>query len=152
MAGMIDSKQQKISVGQILTIASENTGDFKKYDKSVVLPAIMTEMNQPNTKVAQFGNTVFIVHQGKDGKGFFKALNADIARNYLDNSYAFLEWAHKELGMKALVTQFKDRTIFNIFKMIGANPPWSGMWYQAYKMKSGDDRIVLGLEPMRGKE
>lgn len=152
MADMVDSKQEQLQPTQVMMIAAQSIGDVKKFGMKVFMPAMITEMSQPNTEVKQFGNTLYIVHKGPDGKGYFKALNADTARNYLENSYAFLDWAHKELGMKILVTQFKDRTIFNIFKMIGINPPWSGMWYQAYKMKSGDDRIVLGLEPMRGKE
>ena len=152
MKKMVDSKKQKISVGEILLIAAENIGDFEKYGKKVAIPAIMAEMSAPNTHVAQFGNTVFVIHKGKNDTGFFRALNADTAPNYLENSYAFLDWAHNVVGMKIMATQFKDPTIFNLFNMISMNPPWDGMWYQAYKMKSGDDRIILGLEPVKDEK
>lgn len=145
MTDMIDSKKEQIQPTQIMLIAAENTGDFKKYDKKVVLPAMITEMSQPNTAVKQFGNTLFIVHQGENGQGFFKALNADTARNYLENSYVFLDWAKNELGMNTLLTEFTDSTIMNIFKMISAKPPFPNMGYQTFKMKSGKTRVVLNL-------
>ena len=112
---------------------------------NVVLPAITAELSHPNVYTRQIGNTVFEVMPGKDGKGFFKAFNADVSKNFVDNSKRFVIWAKEELGMKLLVTQFKGPEIQTLFKIISQDPPMEGMGYQVFHMNSGDTRIVLKL-------
>lgn len=143
MAQMIDSRKQQLNSADIVTIALHNTQS--KYPPQVAYPAVLAEMSQPNTQVKQIGNTMFVVHMGDNGQGFFKALNADSARNFLENSKAFCIWAKKELGMNLLVTEFEDPAIEVLFKMIARNPPFPGMGYQAFHMKSGATRIALNL-------
>jgi hypothetical protein len=115
-----------------------------------VIPAILQELSGPNCVYKQIGNTLFIVHPDKDGKAFFRALNADIAQNYINNSRQFCVWAKKELGLSFLVTQFKGREIEMIAKSISRNPPMPGMEYQILPMKSGETRLVLILGPAKG--
>ena len=149
MVAMVDSKKEVLNVQQIIQIALENTDRNKKYPTQVAYLAILQELSQPNAEIKQIGNTLFEVLKGEGGKGYFKAFNADTAKNFLENSYQFCEWAYKELGMWVLLTEFKDPTIMNIFKIIGKNPPWEGMGYQHFKMNSGLDRVVLFLGPER---
>jgi hypothetical protein len=139
---MVDSSQKKLNVADIASIALENTKS--EYPPKVAFPAILAEMSQPNTKHLQLGNTIFILHMGKDGQGFFKALNADTARNFYQNSMKFCVWA-KEQGMKVIMTQFEEKSIEVLFKAIAKKPPMPDMGYQAMHMKSGETRIVLNL-------
>lgn len=143
MATMVDSNTKKLDPATIVATALENTKS--KYPPNVAMPAIMTEMNQPNTEVKQLGNTLFILHKGKSDQAFFKALNADTARNFVQSSREFVTYARKKLGVKILVTEFTDPAISTLFKAISKNPPMPGMGYKEYKTTDGGRRIVLNL-------
>jgi hypothetical protein len=140
---MVDSRQQKLDFAEIAVIALENTRS--PAPKGFGLPAILTEVNQPNTDVKQMGNTVFILHEGEDGQAIFKALNADTPRNFLQNSRKYVVYAKNELGMDVLVTEFTDPAISTLFHAISKNPPMEGMGFKEYKNDSGSYRIVLNL-------
>ncbi len=143
MSKMVDSNKQKLDFAQIAVIALENTRS--QYPREAAMPAILTEVTQPNTDVKQMGNTVFILHEGKDGQAFFKALNADTPRNFLQNSRKYVVYAKNELGMDVLVTEFEDKAISTLFHAISKSPPMPGMGFKEYKLKSGRTRIVLNL-------
>lgn len=143
MATMVDSKTQKLNSVQIIKTALENTKS--QYPANVALPAVVVEMKQPNTEVKQIGNTLFVLHKGKSDQAFFKALNADTARNFVANSSQFVTYARKSLGIKMLVTEFTDPAISTLFKAISKNPPMPGMGYKEYKTTDGGRRIVLNL-------
>ena len=143
MSKMVDSRQQKLDFAQIAVIALENTRS--PAPQGFALPAILTEVNQPNTDVKQMGNTVFILHAGDNGKGFFKALNADVPQNFLDNSKKYVVYAKQSLGMNVLVTEFQDQAISTLFHAISRNPPMQGMGFQEFKTNNGGYRIVLNL-------
>lgn len=140
---MVDSSEKKLNVADIAAIALQNTDS--KYDPKVGFPAILAELSQPNTEHIQIGNTLFVVHSGENGQGFFKSLNADTARNFYENSMKFCVWAKNKLGMRVLMTQFKDKHIEVLFRAIAKKPPMPGMGYQVFHMKSGETRIVLSL-------
>ena len=139
----IDSKKQKLDTGQIIGIFLEN--NKQPHSPQVMMPAILDELSQPNTEVKQFGNTLFELHKGKDGQGFFKAFNADTGPNFVENSKLFTVWAKKVFGIKVLVTEFNDPAISTLFKAISKNPPMPGMGYKEYKTTDGGRRIVLNL-------
>ena len=143
MAEMVDSKKKTLNSAQIVVIALKNTKS--EYPLEVALPAILTEMSQPNSEVKQIGNTLFSVLKGESGQGFFKALNADTAANYVANSKEFCVWAHDELGLRILVTEFVGHEIAQLFKAISRNPPLPDMGYQTFHMESGATRIALKL-------
>ena len=139
---MVDSKEKKLDFAQIAAIAMKNT--HSNVPDRLAMPAILTEVTQPNTDVKQIGNTVFILHKGKNGQGFFKALNADKARNFVENSKQYVVYA-KKIGMNMLVTEFDDPAISTLFHAISKKPPMPGMGFKEYKLKSGGRRIVLNL-------
>ena len=143
MASMVDSKTKKLDPATIVATALQNTKS--EYPPQVAMPAVMAEMGQPNTEVKQLGNTLFILHTGKGDQAFFKALNADTARNFVESSREFVTYARKKRGLKLLVTEFKDPAISTLFKAISKNPPMPGMGYKEYKTTSGGRRIVLNL-------
>ena len=114
---------------------------------STLYAAMIKEMNMPGTSIVRDGNTVFIIHNAQGRVGVFRALNADTARNYLENSYAFIQGAYK-MGFDTLVSDFEDPTIMNIFKAISRNPPQEGMGYRAERTKRGF-RVTVKLGPKR---
>ncbi len=140
---LVDSKKQKLDSGQIIGIFLED--NKQPHPPEVMMPAILDELSQPTAKVKQFGNTLFEVQVGKEGRGFFKAFNADIGRNFVENSKLFCVWAKRVLGLNLLVTEFTDPSIEQLFKLISMNPPIPKMGYQVFKADDGRTRIALNL-------
>jgi hypothetical protein len=142
---LVDSKKQELSSESILMIAAQQTKS--PYSPEQVYAALVKEMNTEGTSTYREGNTVFLMHHAKGRIGTFRALNADTARNYLDNSYIFIKDAY-DMGFDVLVSDFKDPTIMNLFKGISRNPPREGMGYRAEKIKDGF-RVTVKLGPAR---
>lgn len=145
---LVDSKKKQLGEQAILLIAAEETKS--KYSAAQVYAAIVKEMNLRGTTVYKAGNTLFIMHHAKGRIGTFRALNADTARNYLENSYEFIQAAYK-MGFDTLMTEFEDPTIINIFKAISRNPPQEQMGYRAERTKGGY-RVTVKLGPKREGE
>jgi len=143
MSGMVDSKQKQLNSAEIIMTALENTRS--KHPPQIAFTAIMAEFGQPNTDVKIMGNTLFVLHKGSEGKGFFKALNADTARNFVESSRQYVVYAKQKQGMKFLVTEFEDPAIETLFHVIQKKPPMPGMAFQVFKSQSNVKRIVLGL-------
>jgi len=142
MASMVDSRERKLDFAEIALIAIKNTD--VNMPEGAAMSGIVTEASQPNTDIKQIGNTVFILHKGENGQGLFKALNADKARNFVENSRQYVVYA-KKMGINMLVTQFQDRAISTLFHAISKNPPMPNMGFKEYKLKSGVRQIVLNL-------
>ncbi|UOF78445.1 hypothetical protein [Caudoviricetes sp.] len=141
----VDSKKQKLNIGQIIPIFLRNTDQHK--NPAIMVPAILSELSQPSVKTRQIGNTVFELITGKQGddQAFFKAFNADTADNFVENSKQFVVWARRVAGLKILVTEFQDPALTQLFKVISMNPPMPKMGYKVYKTQNGGTRIVLNL-------
>jgi len=144
---LVDSKKKELGTEAILMIAAQETKS--PHPASTVYAALIKEMNMPGTSIVRDGNTLFIIHNAEGRVGFFRALNADTARNYLENSYAFIQGAYK-MGFDTLVSEFDDPTIMNIFKAISRNPPQEGMGYKAERTKTGF-RVTVKLGPKRAE-
>jgi hypothetical protein len=145
---LVDSKKQKLKDEAILMVAAQETKS--KYPAATVFAALVKEMSLKGTSTFRSGNTIFIMHHVKGRIGTFRALNADTARNYLENSYEWVQAAYK-MGFDTLVTDFEDPTIINVFKAISRRPPQEGMGYRAEKTKTGY-RVTLKLGPKREEE
>lgn len=143
MDAMVDSRQKDLNPFEIVTIAVQHMGN--EYPLDVALPAIVTEMSQENAETQKIGNTLFVVLMGDNGQGFFKAYNADIPPNFVQNSKQFCIWAKEELGMHMLVTEFKGKQISQLFHVIARNPPMEDMGFKEYRTEDGGSRIVLNL-------
>jgi hypothetical protein len=144
---MIDSSQQKLTSEQIIEIAAENTNVGRPIDQ--VKQMLTIEFNMPNIWKMREGNTIFIVHKSKEpGYGFFRALNADTAQNFVQNGRVFADAAYK-VGFDVVVTQFSDTSLLGIFKIISRNPVQEGMGYSAQKTKDGGLQVTLVLGPAR---
>jgi hypothetical protein len=143
---LVNSKEKQLGEQAILMIAAQETKS--KYSAAQVYAALIKEMSLRGTSTYKAGNTLFIMHHAKGRVGTFRALNADTARNYLENSYEFIQAAYK-MGFDTLMTTFEDPTIINIFKAISRNPPQEGMGYKAEKLEGGY-RVTVKLGPKRG--
>jgi hypothetical protein len=145
---VVDSNEQMLEVGQILQIAAEQSQS--EYPVELVLAAFVKEVEMPGNKFLRYGNTIFIIdgNEKKPGTGFFRALNADTAENFLNASYQFVEDAYNA-GFYALVTQFYDQSLLNIFRIISQDPPREGMGYQVQMMEDGGYQVSLKLGPQQ---
>lgn len=133
---------------QIIEVAARNT----KVDRPIeqVKEMLTIEFKMPNTWKMREGNTIFICHKTQQaGYGYFRALNADTAQNFLQNSRVFADAAYK-VGFDVLVTQFQDSSLLGLFKMISRNPVREGMGYAAKKIEDGGFQVTLVLGPARG--
>ncbi len=142
---LVDSKKKQLSDQAVLMIAAQETKS--KHPAATIFAALCEEMTAYGTTCYRAGNTIFVMHHAKDRIGFFRALNADTARNYLENCYEWVQAAYN-MGFDTMVTDFQDPTIINIFKAISRRPPQEGMGYRAEKTKSGY-RVFLKLGPKR---
>ena len=142
---VVDSKHQELTNEEIIQIAAQDTGS--PYSPEQVQASIMAEAQSPGAILMRQGNTLFIVHRyPKDEEiATFRALNADTAENYLQNSVTFTE-AMKSLNFRAMITTFYDDTLLSIFKYIARNRP-QGMGYQASRLQNGAIRVIVQLRP-----
>ena len=84
---IVDSKQQQLTDREIALTAAKETG-VNRSDADV-MNMLTIEFALPNTWKMRNGNTIFVVHKSKEpGFGYFRALNADTAKNYLENIYS----------------------------------------------------------------
>jgi hypothetical protein len=131
---LVDSKKNLLEVEPIIILGADETGS--NLPPATIYAAIVAELNEKNVTLFKEGNTLFIVHHKGPREGFFRAINADTARNYLENSYTFIQAAHK-YGYDVLHSHFENPTVLNIFKAISRNPPFPGMGYTAKEEKGG---------------
>jgi len=145
---LVDSKKNQLGVEPIIVIAAQET----KAQEPVasVYAAILAEMNMEGSILFQEGNTLFNYSHLGSREGMFRALNADTAQNYLQNSITFVKAAH-HLGYDVLHTNFDDPRILNIFKMIERNPPMPDMSFESEKSGSGY-AVTLYLGAPRERE
>jgi len=146
---MVDSNKKMLDPMEIIKIAAKNTKTDRSYDE--VVNMLKVELTLKDVWKTREGNTLFIVHKSNEHPryGYFRALNADTARNYLENSKDFADIAYDE-GFDVLVTQFDDPSILHIFKMISKNPIREKMGFKAQKTKGGGYQVTLVLGPKRG--
>lgn len=146
MAGLVDSKQRMLSSTDLLSIAAAN--QEQNVPPRAVLAGIKAELKQPGTLPMRYGNTIFIVHKGKERTGFFRALNADVPRNYLENSFRFANEIYN-MGFDFLVTQYRDPSINTIFKAISRKPPREDMAFQTQELPDGTYQSIFKAGPAR---
>jgi hypothetical protein len=147
MAQLVDSQQQEISVDEILDIVNWSSPDPMETPRYIAM--INAELQMPNTLFIRQGNTLFIIHKADRGVGFFRALNADTARNFLANSVEFIKACYK-MGFDTMATEFTDPSLLTIFRFISENPPIEGMGYQVQETGNGSFYVTVKTGPVRG--
>lgn len=145
---LTDSNKKMLDIDALLMIAAKETKT--PYPPATLYAAIVKEMNIKGTSSYRQGNTLFILHHAKGRIGTFRALNADTAKNYLENSKKFIKDVY-ELGFDIIYSKFSDERLLNLFKMISRNPPRKEMGYKIDKLKDGY-ALTVKLGPKRGGE
>jgi hypothetical protein len=141
---LVDSKYEELSNEEIIQIATAET--HSQYAPEQMVASVMAEAHSPNTLVIRQGNTLFILHRPdrQPHIGVFRALNADVAANYVENGIMFVK-ACKSMGFKAVVSQFRDPSIIHILKYVSRNPPFPGMGYEVKRTTNGGFQAVINL-------
>lgn len=140
-----DSKKKMLSQDEILSTAMKETRTV--YTPEQAQAAVLAETQMNNCIVMREGNTLFLINfdpKNKD-RGLFRALNADTAHNYLQNSKTFIRAAGMA-GFKLLISQYTEKSISNIFKYISRNPPLKDMSYEIQDLKNGGYQAVVYLD------
>jgi hypothetical protein len=112
---------------------------------------INEELKMDDTLFVRQGNTLFIIHKAEPGVGWFRALNADVAANYLENSVEFIRACYK-MGFDTMASTFEDPVIISIFRYIAKNPPNPDMGYEVMEMDDGSYMGTIKTGPSRGGE
>ncbi len=131
---MVDSREQELSPEDIVAIAAMNTD--AGVDRSKAIAMVNEELKMDDTLFVRQGNTLFIIHKAQPGVGWFRAFNADVAANYLQNSLEFIRACYK-MGFDTMASTFYDPAILQIFRYISKNPPNSEMGYNLRKLSDG---------------
>lgn len=139
-----DSKKKMLSQEEIIETAIKETKSGYTHEQAKA--AILAETQMKNCIVMREGNTLFIINFDPKDKtrGLFRALNADTAHNYLENSRTFIKAAGMA-GFRMLISQFKEKSLLNIFKYISRNPPLKNMKYESQPMKDGGYQAVVTI-------
>lgn len=147
MIQMVDSQQEELSVDDIIGIAGMNTDSGMDY--KTLKASITAELNMPNTLFLRQGNTLFIIHKAKPRVGYFRALNGDVSKNFLENSREFIQACYK-MGFDTMATEFTDPTLLGIFRYISRNPPNPNMGYEVQNTDDGGYYVTVQCGPRRG--
>ena len=147
MVKMVDSREKELSVEDIVGIAGMNTDAGVSTGQMIQM--INAELNMPDTLFLRQGNTLFIIHKAKPRVGFFRALNADTAPNFLENGNEFIKACYK-MGFDTMATEFTDPTVLSVFRYISNNPPNPNMGYQVQKTGNGGFYVTVQCGPRRG--
>jgi hypothetical protein len=147
MVEMVDSQQEELSVEDIVAIAGMNTDS--EYDTRTATAALTAELNMPNTLFLRQGNTLFVIHKAAPRVGYFRALNADTARNFLENGREFIAACYK-MGFDTMASEFTDPTVLGVFRYISQNPPNPEMGYEVRREEDGGFYVTVKCGPKRG--
>ena len=155
MATMIDSAKQQLNIFNIVHISladSAPTPEIANDPKAMAaeLTGVTAELNQPDCKTKQFGNTFFAAHVTPDHKAFVRAFNADIAKNFIKNMKAFILYAYHDLGIDVFVIPgLEDPKLNRLLTVLMSNPPQQDMSLQTANSKDGQVMAVMKLGPQR---
>ena len=155
MATMVDSKQRKLNTFEIVhtsLVDSAPTPEVANDSKAVYaqLMGAITELSQPNTKVKQFGNTLFAAHIAPERRAFVRAFNADTAANFIKSIMEFFGYAYTKLGLDTLVIPgMQDTSLARLIDAALRKPFQKGMGYQLDTRNPDNVIAVLQLGPKR---
>ena len=144
---LVDSKKEDLDVGRIAVIATYHT--HSEAPPNQVAMAILMELQQPGTLPVKIGNTLFLAHESKEPKHYiFRALNADTAENYANNSEEFIRRMDQE-GAIELATQFSDPRLLSMIKAVALRMSKQGdgpAGYRVYQSKDGQYLVAITLK------
>jgi len=146
MVQMVDSREQELSPEDIIGIAAMNTDSSVMQGDAV--SGVNAELQMDDTLFIRQGNTLFIIHKSAPGIGWFRAINADTAMNYVQNGIEFIKACYK-MGFDTVATKFTDPTILSVFRAIAKNPPNPEMGYNVRRTAKGEFFVTVKTGPKR---
>lgn len=150
MTTVVDSKHQQLSNDEIISIAAQDTGS--QYTPEQVKASLVAETHEAGAIIMRQGNTLFVVHKNpnKPTEAFFRALNADTAPNYIQNSVMFIRAIHAT-GVETLITQFENPSLMTVVNAIKRNPPIPGMSEEVSNVDENTIQVIVHLgAPSKG--
>jgi hypothetical protein len=84
------------------------------------LLGFVQQASMPDTDTVQFGNTVFVSHiKARDGikVAYLRAVNADTARNYVDNGVEYFKHIIA-MGVSYVFLTFAESSVVSVLKAV----------------------------------
>jgi hypothetical protein len=129
----IDSNQEKIAPGQVMTIAAEQLKE-DNIPLEAMLASVAKEASMESADLVQVGNTVFLGHKGKGAnktKMVGRAFNVDTGRNFIRNILNYLGYLQSK-KFTHYASQFKGETLLPAMRALEK------------KMANKDSNIAVG--------
>ena len=141
----VDSKQEQLSIPEIITQAVYNT-PVEGVPPYAAILSIIKEGTMPNCEVKQYGNTVFITHFSEDKDlAVGRALNVDVASNFIYNGEEYFRDLVKG-GTRKFVAQFDQVSFARAFMMFKKKPITTKMRMFMYKLDDGEVQVRIALD------
>ncbi len=115
----VNSKQQQLPIHEVVATAFKDM-KVPREQVAAAMVGFITQAEMPGMDKAQFGNTLFVSHiKEKNGVrvAYLKAVNADTARNYLDNGVKYFKYII-EKGVSYVFMTFTESSVVSILKAI----------------------------------
>jgi len=143
---IVNSNEKLLSTHEVIATAVVNahrSGQLGDIPVQSALLVIAREGAMPNCDVTQIGNTVFISHfDDSRVEVAFRALNADTARNYVDNIVEYLQRLVSS-GVRRMTCDFADPKIMQVIKTITRRPDFSRWGVRVYPLTTGEMRAYI---------
>lgn len=141
----VDSKQEQLSIPEIITQAVYNTPREGVPPYAAIL-SIIKEGTMPHTEVKQYGNTVFITHFSEDKDlAIGRALNIDTAQNFVYNGEEYFRDLVRG-GSKKFVAQFDQVSFARAFMAFKRKPITTDMKMWMVKTPSGKVQVRIAMD------
>lgn len=141
-----NSKEKKLGIPEIITHAlteMKKAGGLEGVPIQAAMLAVVREGSMEGTTVEQIGNTVFISHYSPEKTEVaMRAMNADTARNYLENSIQYVQ-ALANSGVVRMTSDFSDKRILQLFKAIANRPEFSRWGMKIMRLQDGQMRAYV---------
>jgi uncharacterized protein YjgD (DUF1641 family) len=115
----ISSKTKQLNTHEVIIMALKDM----KVEQKMITPALLGIVQQasiPDTDTVQFGNTVFIsTIKSKNNVtvAYLRAMNADTARNYLNNGIEYFKYII-EKGVSYVFMTFTESSVVSVLNAI----------------------------------
>lgn len=116
----VNSKQKQLSIPEVITTSFK---DMRVPQERIAasLLGVVQQASMPDMDTVQFGNTVFIsyikTHQDGLKVAYLRAVNADTARNYLNNGIEYFKYII-EKGVSYVFMTFVESSVVSVLKAI----------------------------------
>ena len=113
----VNSNSEVLNTSEVIAMALEQLNS-KKYTLDAAFKIIAKEAETAD--IVQFGNTVFLANEGKNGsknKLVGRAFNVDTARKFIDNCLDYMEYL-REKGITHYTTIFEGSEVLKLMQFL----------------------------------